>query len=47
MYNFVFAQQALKPNKPALKHIKKKKKHSQAGGLNSAKQKCYAHFTPK
>lgn len=46
MYNFVFAQQALKPNKPALKHIKKKK-HSQAGGLNSAKQKCYAHFTPK
>lgn len=46
MYNFVFAQQALKPNKPALKHIKKKT-HSQAGGLNSAKQKCYAHFTPK
>lgn len=45
MYNFVFAQQALKPNKPAFKHIKKK--HSQAGGLNSAKQKCYAHFTPK
>lgn len=45
MYNFVFAQQALKPNKPALKHIKKN--HSQAGGLNSAKQKCYAHSTPK
>lgn len=51
MYNFVFAQQALKPNKPALKHIKKKKtlpgwwiKFSQAKMLCSFYSKIILRF---